>query len=134
MAALMQDPGSNHQGGLFGSVKALTATLLGIAHTRLELLSTELEEEWIRVSSILRWTLIALFCAGLGVVFAALLLVLWLWETHPLLALGAPAILFLLGAALAGRVVSIKVRAKPRPFAGSLAELSKDREELIPRP
>ena len=53
MASKAQDPGSGRRGGLFDSLKVLAATLLAIAHTRLELLSTELEEQWVWLSSIL---------------------------------------------------------------------------------
>src|SRR5512136_2120209 len=130
MASAAQGPVSSHPGGLFNTVKALVAALLAIAQTRLELFSVELEEEWVRVSSILTWSLIALFCAGIGIVFATLFLVFALWGTHPLLALSVPAALFLLFAVLAWRTVSAKVRAKPRLFSASLAELAKDRERL----
>jgi len=133
MASKAQDPGSGRRGGLSESLRVLTATLLAIAHTRLELLSTELEEQWVWLSSMLAWALVGLFCAGLGVVLATLFVVLALWDTHRLLALGIPAILFLLGAALAWLVVLGKARAKPRLFAASLAELSKDHEELTSR-
>ncbi len=133
MVSEAQNPGTSRRGGLFDSLKVLAATLLAIAHTRLELLSTELEEERVRLSSMLVWTLVALFCAGLGVVLATLFVVLALWDTHRLLALGIPAILFLLGAALAWLVVRGKARAKPRLFAASLTELSKDRKELTSR-
>jgi uncharacterized membrane protein YqjE len=133
MALSTRDSGSDRLGGLFGSVKGLAATLLGIAHTRLELFSTELEEEGIRIISILRWALVALFCAALGVIFATLFVVFALWNTHPLLALGIPAILFFLVGVLAWRVVDGKVKSKPRMFAASLAELDKDREQLISR-
>jgi uncharacterized membrane protein YqjE len=133
MVSEAQNPGTSRRGGLFDSLKVLAATLLAIAHTRLELLSTELEEERVRLSSMLVWTLVALFCAGLGVVLATLFVVLVLWDTHRLLALGIPAILFLLGAALAWLVVRGKARAKPRLFAASLTELSKDRKELTSR-
>jgi len=133
MVSSAQGSGSNRPGGLFESVKALAATLLAVAQTRLELFSIDVEEEWVHVSSILTWSLVAMFCAGIGVVFATLFLVFALWETHPLLALGIPAVLFLLVAALAWRLVMAKVRAKPRPFAASLAELAKDREHLTSR-
>ena len=133
MLSKAQNPGSGPRGGLFDSVRALAATLIFIAQTRLELLSTELEEQWVWLSSMLVWTVVALFCAGVGVVLATLFVVLVLWDTHRLLALGIPAILFLLGAALAWLVVRGKARAKPRLFAASLAELSKDRKELTPR-
>lgn len=130
----MEDSGSGSPGRLFGSVKAVAATLLAIFHTRFELFSTELEEEWIRLSHILIWSLVGVFCAGLGIVFAVLFLVLLLWDTHRLLALGVPAILFFFPAVLAWRVVLRKLRARPRLFAASLAELEKDRGEFSSRP
>jgi len=130
MALAAQDPVSSRPGGLFNSVKALAAALLAIAYTRLELFSVELEEEWVRVSSILTWSLVALFCAGIGIVFTTLFLVYAFWGTHPLLALGIPAVFFLLFAVLAWRAVAAKVRTKPRMFSASLAELAKDREKL----
>jgi uncharacterized membrane protein YqjE len=133
MGTAVQKPGSNPEGGLFGSVKALATTLLAIAHTRLELLSVDLEEEWVRLGSILIWTFAALFCAGLGLVFAILFLVLLLWDTHRLLALGIPAILFLLAAALSWLVGRGKYRSKPRLFAASLSELAKDCEQIKSR-
>jgi uncharacterized membrane protein YqjE len=133
MASKTQDPGSGRCGGLFDSVKVMAATLLAIAHTRLELFSTEIEEQRVWLSSMLVWTLVALFCAGVGIVLATLFVVIALWDTHRLLALGIPAILFLLGAALAWLMVLGKARAKPRPFAASLAELSEDHKELASR-
>ena len=133
MASKAQDPGSGRRGGLFDSVKVLAGTLLAIAHTRLELFSTEIEEQRAWVSSMLVWTLVALFCAGVGVVLATLFVVIALWDTHRLLALGIPAILFLLGAALAWLAVLGKARTKPRLFAASLGELSEDHKELISR-
>jgi uncharacterized membrane protein YqjE len=133
MGSTVSNSGPRSEGGLFGSVKALAGTLLAIAHTRLDLLSTEVEEEWIRLGSILMWTFAALFCAALGVVFALVLLVVLLWETHRVLALGVPALVFLSAAALSWLVARGKFRAKPRVFSASLAELAKDRELFKPR-
>lgn len=121
-------------GRLFDSVKAMASTLIAIIQTRAELLSTELEEERIRLTSILVWGFVALFCASLGVIFSSLLLVLALWDNNRLLAVGIPAGLFLSVAALALRMAISKARAKPRLFSASIAELSKDREQLTPRP
>ena len=111
-------------------MKVLAGTLLAIAHTRLELFSTEIEEQRVWLSSMLVWTLVALFCAGVGVVLATLFFVFALWDSHRLLALGIPAFLFLLGAALGWLAVLDKARTKPRLFAASLTELSKDRKGL----
>jgi len=133
MASKAQDNGSGRSGRLFDSVKVLAGALLAIAHTRLELLSTEIEEQRAWLGSMLVWTLVALFCAGVGVVLATLFVVMALWDTHRLLALGIPAILFLLGGALAWLILLGKVRAKPRLFAASLGELSKDRKEVASR-
>ncbi len=133
MAAEEQDSGTGQHRGLFDSLRTLAATFLAIGRTRLELLSTELEEERLRLSSMLLWTLIALFCGGMGVMLLAAFFVVLLWDTNRLLALGIPALLFLLGAALSWRAVVVKARAKPRLFSSSLAELSKDSEQLNSR-
>ena len=134
MVAEEQEVNIGQHRGLFDSLKTLLATFLAIGRTRLELLSTELEEERLRLSSMLLWTLIALFCAGIGAVMVTLFVVVLLWDTNRLLALGVPSFLFLLGAALSWRVVVIKARTKPRLFSSSLAELSKDSEQLNSRP
>lgn len=126
----MQDPDSGPQGGLFASVRAAVGTFLAIAHTRLDLFLTELEEEWARISKVLIWGLVSVFFAGLGIVFTVLFFVLLFWDTHRLLALGIPAVLSLLIAILAGGIVFSKTRAKQRLFAASLAELAKDRDQF----
>lgn len=74
--------------------------------------------------------LVALFCFGVGIVLLSILIVVALWESHRLLALGGMAGFFL---AAGGGVVWFalhKIRTKPRLFEASLAELSKDRQHL----
>lgn len=119
---------------MFESLKTLTATLVAVGHTRLELLSTELEEERERVGSMLISTLVAFFCFGLGVVLTTLLIVVAFWETHRLLVLGLLAALFLAAGAAAWAFALDKARSKPRLFHASLSELAKDRERLTSRP
>lgn len=119
-------------GGLFESLKTLAATLIGIIHTRLELLSVDIAEEREHLITLLVLAQAALFCFGVGVVLLALLVVAAFWETHRLLALGGASGLFLfVGAAMAWAAVH-KTRTRPRLFAASLAELSKDRQHLGP--
>jgi uncharacterized membrane protein YqjE len=125
-----QDSNSARPGGLFESLKVLASTLLAIAHTRLEILSTEVEEQWLWLNSVLVWAAAAVFCIFAGVIFLTLLIVYALWENHQLLALGIPAALFLLGGLVTLLVARGKARAKPRLFAATMAELSKDRGEL----
>lgn len=129
-----RDSVSGQQTGLFGSLKTLAATLLGIGRTRLELLSNEIEEQRVWLSSILLWALIALFCAAMSIGLITLFVVVVFWDTHRLLALCILAFLFLLVAIFSSRVALGKAQAKPKLFSTSLAELSKDHEQLAPPP
>ena len=132
MSPESQDPVSGRQIGLLGSLKTLAATLLGIGCTRLELLSSEIEEQRVWLSSILLWTLISLFCAAVGIVLVTTFLVVIFWDTYRLLTLFILAFVFLLGAIFSWQVALGKTRAKPKLFSTSLAELSKDHEQLTP--
>ena len=120
--------------GLLESITRLAATLVAIAHTRLDLLATDLETDREHLLSLLMWALAALFCLGVGVLLAVLLLVVAFWDTHRLLVLGSLAALFLAAGGAAGWFVLHIARTRPRLFATSLSELLKDRQQLISRP
>lgn len=120
--------------GLLESLAALTATLVAIVHTRIDLLSSDLEEERAHLLSLLVSALIALFCIGIGVVLATILLVVMFWDTHRLLALAALTGFFLVAGLAAWGYAMHKARTKPKLFAASLSELSKDRQHLVSRP
>lgn len=120
--------------GLLESLKTLSVSLVGIVHTRLELLSTDIAEEREYLITHLAWVLVALFCLGVGVVLLAILIVVVFWESHRLVALGGLTGLFLATGVGAGWLAIHKVRTKPRLFAASLAELAKDRQQLTPKP
>lgn len=119
--------------GLLESLATLAATLVAIAHTRLDLLSADLEEDRERLLSILVLTLVALFCLGVGVVLATILLVVVFWDTHRILALSGLAGFFLAVGVAAWMFAMHKARTKPRLFAASLSELLKDRQQLVSR-
>lgn len=122
------------QGGLFDSIKRLSAHLITVVHTRIELAALDWEEEQVRLGVMLAWGLVALFCAGIGIILLTALIVVAFWDSHRLLVLGLLAALFL-GAALAALLIlSTKARNKPRLFAATLAELAKDREHLSTGP
>lgn len=120
------------KGGLLDSVKALASTLIAMGQTRLELLSTEIEEEREWLTSMMIWTLVALFCAAIAVVLAAMLIVIIFWDSYRILALSLLICVFILGAGFAWRMVFDITRNKPRLFTSSLEEMSKDREKLSP--
>jgi uncharacterized membrane protein YqjE len=127
-----QTPGESR--GLLESLSTLAATLVAIAHTRLDLLSADVEEDRAHVLSLLVLALAALFFIGVGVVLAAILLVVAFWDSHRLLALGALAGFFLAAGVGAWAYALHKARTKPRLFAASLSELVKDRQQLVSRP
>lgn len=119
--------------GLFVSLKAVSANLLGIVQTRLELLSTDIAEERERIVTLVVLALGALFSIGIGVVLLAILVVVALWESNRLAALGGMIVFFLMSGAVIGWIALNKLRSEPRPFDASIGELAKDRQELNSR-
>lgn len=116
--------------GLFKSVGQLLHTTLTIAQTRLELLTTELQEEVQRAAKLLVWAFVALVCAFIGLLLAALTIVFAFWETHRVAASVGVTIFFLVLTAIAAGVMSAKLKARPRLLDASLTELARDRDEL----
>jgi len=119
------------QPGLLGAARAVAACLVDIGQTRLQLASTELEEERLRLVELLLWAIGALFFLGIGLVLAALLVVLVFWDGPRLLAMALVTVAFLaLGVGLA-MALRRKARAKPPLLATTLAELRRDRDALL---
>lgn len=119
--------------GLFKSLANLFATIVAIVHTRLELLSTELQQEMHRVAGIVVWTLIAILSAGIGLFLGALVVIFVFWDTHRILASVAVTVGFFAISLVAGLVLRAKLRAKPPLLHDTLAELAKDRDQLLSR-
>jgi uncharacterized membrane protein YqjE len=116
--------------GLFKSLANLLATVIAIAQTRVELLTTELQEEIHRAAEILVWTLVALLAVAMGLFVTALVIIFVFWDTHRVLASVLVASSFFVLALAALVVLRVKVRNRPRLLEGTLAELAKDREHL----
>jgi uncharacterized membrane protein YqjE len=116
--------------GLLRSVGNLAATLVGIAHTRLQLLTTELQEEVQRAAHVLLWAAVALLAGMLAVFLGALTVIFYFWDTHRLLAsLLVTGSLFAL-AGIAIVVLLTKLRSKPQLLDATLTELKRDHEQL----
>lgn len=120
--------------GLFHSARRLLANLAGLAHTRLELLSTELQEELARLGLILLAALVTLFFAFLGIAFAAFAVMIAVGETYRLAAAVLLGLAFFIVSALSAWWMRRATLAKPRIFDASLSELRKDRDLLMPQP
>lgn len=113
-----------------GSLKRLLSTLTSIASTRLELLSNELQEERLHLTQMLFFTLIALFCFGMGLLLFTAFIVVLFWDDHRLAVLGVLCTIFFALGTLLAVLLRSKAQAKSKLFSASLAELARDREQL----
>lgn len=127
------DPEAGRAPGLLNSLKTLLGTLLAIVQTRVELISTEIEEERARLQEFLALMLVSVFCLGFGFLLLTFFIVAVFWDTHRLSVLGGLAVFYLGSGITAGMALRRKIRNKPRVFAATLAELSKDRDILKPQ-
>ncbi len=119
---------------MLGSARELARTLLGFAETRARLAASELEEQALRFIEIALWTACALFCFGLAIVFASVIVVLVLWDASRVLAAALLVALYL-GAGAAGALVArARWRERPKFLGATLEELRKDRERVGPTP
>jgi len=113
-----------------GSVKRLVSTLTSIISTRLELLANELQEERLRLTQMLIFSLFALFCFGMGVMLLTVFIVVLYWDDHRIAVLGGLCVLFFVLGTLMATLLRIKAQSHSKLFSASLAELAKDREQL----
>lgn len=130
---LAETPGGR-AAGLFSSVRQMLATAVALAHTRLELFTTEIEAEIQRAVVLLIWAFVALFFAGLTVLMLALTIVIAFWDDHRLLAAGLMTLLFVAIVIVSGLVVRAKIAHRPHLLASSIEELKRDRAALESRP
>ncbi|PHM20593.1 MAG: hypothetical protein CK604_06650 [Curvibacter sp. PD_MW3] len=121
---------ANADGGLFASVRQLLATGVETLRVRLELLSTEVEQEKIRLFDAVLWAGLALLLLGMGLLFLCGLIVVLLWDQHRLLALGGLTVVFLGSGYWVLQIARTRLRAPGGLFASSVAELERDRSEL----
>ena len=115
---------------MLGSLREMARTLLSFAETRARLAATEIEEQAVRLLEILLWLLLAVFFAGVALLFLAILVLLLFWDANRLLAAGLVAALFLGAGAAAALVARSLMRERPKFLAATLAELDLDRERI----
>jgi len=128
----MTEPGKPDAGRppLRESVASLLASLVGSVRTRIELASVEYAEERSRLGQQLALLIAGLGCLLFAVLFVALGVVAWYWDTHRFAAIIGVIVVFAgAGAALFWRRSEVS-RSAPSPFVASLAELEKDRAAL----
>jgi uncharacterized membrane protein YqjE len=126
----MTDKTSTTSKGLFKSITALTFTIVAIIHTRLELLSNDIEEDRERLMSLVTLSLVAFFCLLIAAILVTIALVVAFWDGYRVLALGSIALVFLIIGIATWLTAIHKAKSKPKMFEASLLELIKDRQHL----
>jgi len=119
--------------GILDSLRRMLATAVELLHTRVELFTTELEEEMHRVAGLLVWAVIAIFFGGLFVLMLSLTIVIAFWDSNRLLAAGLMTLVFFAVVLTAVLKLRAKVRSHPRLLAESLQELRRDSDALRSR-
>jgi uncharacterized membrane protein YqjE len=120
-------PGS---ASLMDSAKRMLATIIALVSTRLELFTTEIEEEIQRAVGIVAWALVALFFGSLTVLMIAFTVIIIFWDDHRILAAVLVTAAFLLATVVFGLLARSRLKAKTRFMATSIEELKRDREAL----
>lgn len=124
---------SDHSTGLWDSLRRLLASFAEILHTRLAIISTELEEAGWRVGQLLLYGLASIFFLGLGLLMATFFVIKASPETYQLYVLGGFAIFYLGISAIAALMIRYLLKSRPRLFSTTLSELRKDRRHLDTR-
>jgi len=117
-------------GGLFDSLRSLIATLVSIAHTRVELFGTEIEEEVHRAVALVVGAMLVLALASVALLFIGLIVIAAFWDTHRVAAAASVAVSFVTLALVAYIVVREKTRRRSRLLAATLGEFERDLQQL----
>ncbi|MBU3586311.1 phage holin family protein [Polynucleobacter sp. 31A-FELB] len=121
------------QENLLSSLKNLVSTGASIAQTRLELISTDVQIARAKFLSLMVMIIFTLFFLFFGLVMLALLIVIYSWEANRIFALSLLTGGFLSVGIILALVVLRSLKTMPKLFEATIAELSKDRQELAKR-
>jgi len=124
---------SKAEHGLFASLRQLLGTAVEILQVRLALLSTEIQQEKLRVFDGLLWAGVALMLLGLGVLLLFGFIVVLFWDSYRLVALGVLSALFLGVGTWLLLTARKHLQSPGGPFNTSVEELGRDLAELDKR-
>ena len=118
------------EGGLFASLRRMLDSALKLVQNRFQLFTVELQEEKVRLIDLLLRAAAAVVLGFMTIIAATALIVVWLWDTSPVLVLAIITVLYAASAVGIGYSIRQRLQRDPLPFAGTLAEFKKDRECL----
>ena len=112
------------------TARHMLASLIALVHTRLELFTTEIEEEIQRAANIVVWALIALFFGSLTVLMIAITVIIVFWDNNRILVTSLVTATFLVMTIVTALIARSRLKGKPRFMGASIDELKRDRESL----
>ena len=115
------------------SIRTTLSTAAKLVRTRLEILSTELEEQREWMQHLVLLAVAGLFFVSMGLVMLTLFVVALFWESHPVAVLGAFAGIYLAIGIWAMLTFRSKINARPKLFQATTEELAKDEAQLTPK-
>lgn len=116
--------------GLLASVRRMAATLLELVRVRLELLSTEVEEQIDYAISLVLWGIAAIFFGSITLLLLALTIIIAYWDQHRLLAALLVTAAFAFAALGAALLLRSRLRNRPRFLSATTEELRRDATTL----
>jgi uncharacterized membrane protein YqjE len=121
---------ATHADGWFDSLRRIGASLLALIHSRFELFAVELQQEKLRLISLLLWLGIAMTLGAAGLLVGMGALGVWLWNSAGYGGLIALALVALAAAAAILLGIRRQIKSGPPPFAGTIVEFRKDSQCL----
>lgn len=121
---------SGDTAGLFGQLQQSLGNVIELFRVRLALLGTELGLEKQRLAAGLFWGAAALVSLTLAAVLFCGFVILLLWDSYRLAAVGVLSLCFLGGGLFLIQVAQRRLGAGSNLFSASLAELERDRASV----
>jgi uncharacterized membrane protein YqjE len=120
----------NRKPKLLDSITNLVRNIVSLAETRLSLFALDIHESALILLSLIVMSGIILTCFGFALLLITLLVIVFFWDSHRLLALGGATAFYTVVGLSFWYVVFVKLRSMPKFFAATRGEFAKDREWL----
>lgn len=117
---------------MFALLRSSVAALIDIGATRLELAATEYEEERLRLLQLLISTIATLLLLSMTVLLATTFVIVLMWDSHRLLAIGILVMAFALTTVASALGWRRRLSQQPAFMAATVAELQRDADALRP--
>lgn len=124
------EPTAGQATGLLASLQRLLGSFTEILYTRLEILSTEVEEAGLIIGKLIVYVLVSALFLVLGLLLLTAFIIKASPEAYQLYVLAGFGVLYLSVAVIFAWLLIHKLKTSPRLFSTSLSELDKDRHRL----